>query len=371
MNKIFLLTLLSITVLFSVEIPTKHAQERAFGKSVELNAQIIQLSNAGQSVTSLVSGHLEKYFVEPGQKVRTGQKIARIESILVSQMTANYISLKKQYIALDKNSRAIQKLYDKGMISMQKLNNQEIQKNAMLAQINSLSSQLKTLNINTKTLNKETANFILYAHSSGTVSELLQQLHTVVMTDEAIITIVKEQAFYVRSFVPIRYASKVKKGQKIVVSYAGRNIVTHVTQILPILDATTQRIVVLSSVDEKADDLYINAYVESTLYFKADHKYVAVEKSALSFFNNEWVVFVPKEESEEDASHSEEKRVKNEEEEGEEEVYVPYEARVVKIIVEDDKFSGVKGLEVGEEYVSDKSYYVKSMMLKSSLGDGD
>ncbi len=128
MNKIFLLTLLSITVLFSVEIPTKHAQERAFGKSVELNAQIIQLSNAGQSVTSLVSGHLEKYFVEPGQKVRTGQKIARIESILVSQMTANYISLKKQYIALDKNSRAIQKLYDKGMISMQKLNNQEIQK---------------------------------------------------------------------------------------------------------------------------------------------------------------------------------------------------------------------------------------------------
>ncbi len=155
------------------------------------------------------------------------------------------------------------------------------------------------------------------------------------------------------------------------VSYAGRNIVTHVTQILPILDATTQRIVVLSSVDEKADDLYINAYVESTLYFKADHKYVAVEKSALSFFNNEWVVFVPKEESEEDASHSEEKRVKNEEEEGEEEVYVPYEARVVKIIVEDDKFSGVKGLEVGEEYVSDKSYYVKSMMLKSSLGDGD
>ncbi len=374
MNKIFLLTLLSITALLSVEIPTKHAQERDFGKSVELNAQIIQLSNAGQSVTSLVSGHLEKYFVEPGQKVKSGQKIAMIESILVSQMTANYISLKKQYIALDKNSRAIQKLYDKGMMSMQELNNQEIQKNAMLAQINSLSSQLKTLNINTKTLNKETANFILYAHSSGTVSELLQPLHTVVMTDEAIITIVKEQAFYVRSFVPIRYSSKVKKGQKIVVSYAGRNIVTHVTQILPILDATTQRIVVLSSVDEKADDLYINAYVESTLYFKADHQYVAVEKSALSFFNNEWVVFIPKDESEEEMvkGKEQESEASEEGEDGEEEeIYVPYEARVVEIIVEDNKFSGVKGLEVGEEYVSDKSYYVKSMMLKSSLGDGD
>lgn len=395
-KRICLLTFLISTSLFSVEIPTKHAQEKEFGKSVELNAQIIQLSNAGQSVTSLVSGHLEKYFVEPGQKVKAGQKIAMIESILVSQMTANYISLKKQYAALDKNSQAIKKLYDKGMTSMQSLNNQVIQKNAMLAQLNSLKSQLNTLNINTKTLKKETANFILYAHSSGRVSQLLQQLHTVVMTDEAIITIVKEQAFYVKSFVPVEYASNVKVGQKMVVRYDDRNIITHVTQILPSLDLVTQRIVVLSSVDEKADDLYINTFVKSTLYFEADQKYVAVEKSALSFYNNEWVVFVSKEEEHKEGDEHGKKEDHDEHDEGKEhgahegeehededhneeaehgehgeheEHESPYEARVVEIVAQDDKFVGVKGLEVGEEYASDKSYYVKSMMLKSSLGE--
>ncbi|PHS58324.1 MAG: hypothetical protein COB17_03670 [Sulfurimonas sp.] len=362
-KRICLLTLLLTSSLFSVEIPTSHAQEKVFGKSVELNAQIIQLSNAGQSVTSLVSGHLEKYFVEPGQKVKAGQKVALIESILVSKMTANYISLNKQYISLDENYQATKKLYNSGMTSMQNLNNLSIQKNAMLAQINSLKSQLDTLGIDTKKLSQATANFILYAHSSGRVSALLQQLHTVVRIDEAIITIVKEQAFYIKSFVPLEYASAVKVGQKMIVDYNNRDIVTHVTQVLPSLDELTQRIVVLSSVDEKADDLFINSYVKSTLYFEAEHKHIAVLKSALSFFNNEWVIFMPTKHDEE------EKHDEHGQEDEHDEHESPYEARVVEIVASDDKYVGVKGIEANEEYVSAKSYYVKSMMLKSSLGE--
>jgi len=377
-KRICLLTFLITTSLFSVEIPTAHASKRSFSKSIELNAQVIQLSNAGQSVTSLVSGHLEKYFVEPGQKVKAGQKIALIESILVSKMTADFISLQKQYSSLDKNYQATKKLYDTGMTSMSEVNKQSIQKNAMLAQINGLESQLSTLGIDIKNLKKATPNFILYAHSSGTVSALLQQLHTVVRVDEAIISIVKEQAFYIKSFVPVRYASSVEVGQKMVVSYNNRDIITHVTQILPSLDEITQRIIVLSSVDEKADDLFINSYVKSTLYFKEDTQYVAVEKSALSFFNNEWVVFVPVEHREGEEkevnseSHTESNKgseVENDEEE--EEFKSPYEARVIEIITQDDKYVAVKGLELNEEYVNGKSYYVKSMLLKSSLGDGD
>ena len=124
-----LLVLLTLTLsLFAVEIPTAHAKKKKFGKSVELNAQVIQLSNASQSVTSLVSGHLEKYFVEPGQNVKNGDKIALIESITVSKMTADYISLKKQYNALKKNYDATKKLYDAGMTSMSEVNNKSVEK---------------------------------------------------------------------------------------------------------------------------------------------------------------------------------------------------------------------------------------------------
>ena len=191
----------------------------------------------------------------------------------------------------------------------------------------------------------------------------MQPLHTVIREDEALISIIKDQAFYVQSYLPLKYASVIKSGQKLTVDYNGRKIVTHVTQILPELDVKTQRIVVLSSVDEKADDLFVNTFVSSTLYFEPREKYVAVKKSALSFFNNEWVVFMPteKEKHDDHEEHGEEKH--------EEEPSLPYEARVVKIIIQDDEYAGVQGIEIDEEYVSDKSYYVKSMMLKSSLGE--
>ncbi|HFB54043.1 MAG TPA: hypothetical protein ENJ67_04855, partial [Sulfurimonas autotrophica] len=136
------------------------------------------------------------------------------------------------------------------------------------------------------------------------------------------------------------------------VEYADKKISTHITQIMPKVDEDTQRVVALSSVDEKVDNLFINTYVEATLYFGTKLQYPAVKKSALSFFNNEWVVFVPNEE----------------ENEKEELAYVP---QVVEIVAQDDTYVGIKGLKTGAVYVSAESYYVKSALLKSSLGDGD
>lgn len=353
MNKILILITLIGTLLFSAQIPTERAQKHAFGASVVLNSKVIQLSNAKQSIMALIGGQIEKYYVDPGQKVQAGQEIALIKSIELSKMTADYISLKKQFSALAKNYSATEKLYKKGMASIQDLNLQSIQKNAMLSQISALESQLKTLEINTSRLKKASADYILYAHSDGKVSELLQPLHSVIGEDVPIVTIVKEHSFYIQSYLPLAYAERVKIGQKIVVNDNKKALITHITQILPELDEKTQRIIVLSSLDKKADDLYLNAYLPSTLYLHADKEYIAVKKSALSFFNNEWVVFVPSKES------------------GQEEDEIPYEPRVVKVVAQDERYVGVEGIEAGEAYVSDKAYYVKSMLLKSSLGDGD
>lgn len=372
-RKIVLLTTFIVISLFAVEIPTQHADVRKFDNSVELNAQVVQLSNAKQNIMSMVGGHIEKYYVKPAQKVKDGDKIALIESIMLSKMTAEYISLQEQYRALNKNYESTKKLYDKGMTSQQELNNQSIRRDAMRSQINALRSQLNTMGIRTKGLKKASAEYILYAHSGGKVAEILQPLHSVVTEETPIVTIVKGSDNYLKSFLPLEYAGKVKVGQKIVVNYGHQKIMSHVTQILPELDHETQRIVLLSSIDDKKEELFINAYVGVTLYFDATQQYVAVKKSALSFFNNEWVVFVPLDQGEgeehgEDEEHGDHKDEEHEEAEHDEHE-VAYAVRVVEIITEDEQFVALKGLEAGEAYVSDKSYYVKSMMLKSSLGE--
>ncbi len=376
MIKLLLPLTLLLTTLGAVEIPTDHAKVRKFGKSVALNAQVVQLSNAKQNIMSMVGGHIEKYYVKPAQKVKRGDKVALIESIMLSKMTANYISLQEQYRALNKNYENTKKLYDKGMTSQQELNNQSIKRDAMRSQINALRSQLNTMGIRTKSLKKASANYVLYAHSDGKVAEILQPLHSVIGEETPIVTIVKRSDAYIKSFVPLEYAAKVKLGQCVVVNYAGEKVMSHVTQIMPEVDQNTQRIVVLSSIDDKKIELFINAYVGATLYFDASNAYVAVEKSALSFYNNEWVVFVPVLEEENGKSKMENgeehlsDKADEEEEHGEHEEHeVPYAPRVVEIIAQDENYAAVKGLEADEEYVSAKSYYVKSMILKSSLGE--
>ena len=357
MNKILLLTTLLTAALFGVEIPTQKVAMHTFASSAKINAKVIQLSNAQESITSMVAGHLERYYVKPAQVVKKGQKIALVESIVVSKMTAEYLSLKKQLRASQENYDALKKLYDKGMTSMSELNNQSIKKSEIAAQLGTLESQLLTLGINTKTLTKATANYILYAHSSGKIAALLKPLHSAVGENDPLVNIAKEQAYYIQSYLPIEYATQVQLGDTIVVQYADKTIQTHITQIMPKVDENTQRVIVLSSVDEKVKHLFINTYVEATLYFGKKMQHLAVKKSALSFFNNEWVVFVP---NEEEASP----------EEGEE-AAVPYGIKVVKILASDEDYVAIDGLEPGEEYVSAKSYFVKSALLKSSLGDGD
>ena len=346
--------------LTALEIPTAHVKSRTFMQNVELNAQIIQLPNAKQSIMSQVSGHIEKYFVKEGQKVKRGQKIVLIESIMISKMTAEFVSQKKQITSQDKNYQATLSLYKKGMTSLQELNKESIKKDELLAKLTALKSQLQTLSINTKKLKVTSADFILYAHSDGIVSRILQPVHSSISADSQIISLVKDKAYYLKSFLPLEYANKVKVGQKIVIHSNDAKIISHVTQILPKVDETTQRIVLLSSIDEKAQNLFINAYTSATLYFGDAKTYLSVEKSALSFFNNEWVVFVIKDEEHEE--HGEEEHGEHEEHES------PYEARVIKIIASDESFVAIKGLLEDEEYVSAKSYFVKSMMLKSSLG---
>ena len=185
-----------------MEVPTSHAKKRAFMQNVELNAQIIQLPNAKQSIMSQVSGHIEKYFVKAGQSVKAGQKIVLIESIMISKMTAEFVSQKKQILSQEKNYKATKSLYEKGMTSLQELNKESIKKDELLAKLTALTSQLNTLGIDTKKLKKASADFILYAHSDGIISQILQPVHSSISANSQIITLVKDKAYYLKSFLP-------------------------------------------------------------------------------------------------------------------------------------------------------------------------
>ena len=356
-----LLTLFTAASLFAEEsLPTDTVKEHLFAQRLEVNSQIIQLSSAKQEVTSLLTGHLKRYFVKPSQRVAKGQKVALIDSPELSKMTATYLALKQQFAAQKRNYDSVKRLYEKGMTSLQELNRESIKKDALLSKLNTLKSQLHSIGVDPDALRKPTSAYYLYAHTGGIVSALQLPLHSSVDRNRGIVSIVKEHAYYAKSYIPLRYAKELKKGDKIVLDYFSEKIPSRITQILPEVDSETKRAVALSAI-ESDEKLFIGAFVGSTIYFGKKRRYPAVKKSALSFFNNEWVVFLPKEEEEHEAQKESE----------EEDKEVPYDIAVVKIIMTDDKYAAIKGLKAGQKYISGKSYYVKSALLKGSLGDGD
>ena len=356
-TKIFLLIVAAVS-LFGVQLPKDVVKKHLFYQKVEVNSQIIQLSSAKQEIMSYLSGHLEKYYIKPSQKVKKGQKVALIDSPELSQMTSSYISLKEQVTVQERNYDSVKKLYDKGMSSLQDLNRENIKKETLLSKLNALKSQLASLGIDPSKLKKATSLYTLYAHTDGIVASLEAPLHSTIGQNKKIASIVKTNAYYLKSYIPLYYAKKIGIGDRVVFDYFGKKIEAKITQILPQVDKETQRVIALASIETRKQ-LFIGAYVASEIYFGKPMEHLAVKKSALSFFNNEWVVFLPKK-----GEHKEEKRSEEEED-------IPYDIAVVKIVMSDDSYVAIEGLEARQEYISGKSYYVKSALLKGSIGDGD
>lgn len=345
MSKILLSALFISATLFSaVQIPIAIVQPHPFGATINVNAKVIQQNNDQHAITTSLEGYVEEYYVRAGDSVKKGDKIARLRSVALSKLAIDYQSLKTQYAHFDKNFQSDKVLYDGGMLSRQEMTTKLIERDALLSQIKGIEVQLKGSNVNPSSLKNNGNSHYVYAFASGRIGEILEPVGAFIKDEKVMATIINANAYYLHCYVPSKYASQIQQGQQVVVKSGSDSVYARVNRILPSVDEATQRIRVIASLDIPSKELYLNQYVGATLYTQKDKTYLAVKKSALTFFQNEWVVFVPTKKD-------------------------SYEARVVQVIARDDQYVAIKGLSAGERYVSDKSYYVKSMLLKSAIGE--
>ena len=371
---------------FSSAIKVEHAQLKPLGKIIKTNAQITQLSNQKQEIVSRLTGHLEQYYVQAGQHVKAGEKVALIESIELSKMTAEYLALIQQERAAQIQKDASMKLHQKGLSSQNDLSNAIIALEGIRSKQNALASQLKSLGLEPSKLTKATDKFIIYAHADGVVGKIIAPLHSNVDAQTLLMTLVNQSAYYATAYISTKHAMHVNKDTKGWITIAGKNYDATFIQLLPNIDKETQRAKVLFSISNSPEIVLLGAFTEIDISLAPTRNVVMVKKSALTLFQGDWVVFTEKEHKE-DTSHEEphghddhgheahtedkehanhEGEAEHEEHEGEE---VPYEANVIKIIAYVGDEVAIEGLNVDTEYVSDGVYFVKSMILKSSLGE--
>lgn len=403
MNRYLLLLLLPVFA-FSKQIILEHAQIRPLGKIIQTNAQITQLSNQKQEIVSSLAGHLESYFVRPGQEVKKGDKIALIESLELSKMTAEYIALLEQTKAAKIQLSTSRELYKKGLNSKNEVNDFIIALQEINAKQNAVVSQLRSLGINPLDLTEATDQFILYAHADGVVDKILVPLHANVDTRTSLATLVDQSGYYAVAYLGVTDAMKITAKTKGSIHIANKKYACHFVQLLPNIDKKTQRAKVLFQIENAPKNLLLGAYTEIEISLEPYVDVLMVKKGALTLFQGEWVVFVEADHKEESEHHHESHDEEHEEhghdaleEEHEEhghntheeehetkehaahkvhehrhnehkEEESSYTPKVVKIIAYADNYVAIEGLYEGEAYVSEGVYFVKSMMLKSSLG---
>jgi len=368
----------------SNQIQMAHSKLKPLGKIVKTNAQITQLSDQKQKIVSRLPGHVEKYFVTTGQQVKKGDKVVLLESIDLSKLSAQYVAMKQQARAAKEQLATAKKLYKKGLTSQNELNQKIIEIEEILATQSSLESQLRSLGIKASDLKSATDQFVIYAHADGVVGEIFVPLHSNVNAEDKLMSIVNRNGYYAIAYLGLEDAMKVSDKTSGFVTVANKKYPAHFVQLLPTIDEETQRAKVLFMMMKNPKNILINAFTEMEISLEPFTEAVMVKKSSLSLFQGEWVVFVEtdhegeahedeeahgqvdhdKEAADEDHDEGEEGHGDHDEHEA-----APYAPKVVEIIAYNGDDVAVKGLKAGEEYVSDGVYFVKSMILKSSLGE--
>ena len=381
MNRKLLLQL-TITLLpifaAAAQIKTDIAQTGNIGKVIQTNAEITQLSDQKQQIVSRLPGHIENYFVKPGSHVNKGMKVAELTSIALSKMTAEYLALKVQERAAASQRKTAEILYKKGLGSRNELNNKIVSLERIRGKRNALAASLRSLGIDPEALKAPTDRLILKAHAEGTVGRILVPLHANVDAQTPILRIVKSRGYYAVAYMKIEDALKVDDQSKATVTLMNKHFSASFIQLYPQVDEETQRAKVLFALKGETGKLLLGAFVPIQVEIAPFIKAVTLKRSALTLFQGEWVVFVPKADDEEDehkaAEHHKEDEAEDEGHEGEEHHHdeaheVPYAPRVVEILAYSGDRVALKGIKAGEDYVSEGVYFVKSLLLKSSLGE--
>jgi biotin carboxyl carrier protein len=352
-------------------------------------------------VVSRLSGHIENYFVKAGKKVKDGDKVALIESMELSKMSAEYLALLQQDKAAEIQLNTSRKLYTKGLNSKNELNNFIIASQEISAKQNALASQLRSLGIKPSELTEATDQFILYAHADGVVGEILAPLHSNVDAQTPLMTLVNQSGYYAVAYIGVNDAMKITDKTKGWIAVSDKKYACHFIQLLPQIDEETQRAKVLFQIENSPKNLLLGTFTEIEISLEPYMDVLMVKKSALTLFQGEWVVFVEadhddheshKDEHEEhghnaleveheehghdalEVEHEEhdhdadEKEQKAEDHEEHKEAESPYTPRVIKIIAYSGEYAAIEGIDKDDEYVSEGVYFVKSMLLKSSLG---
>ncbi len=292
-------------------------------------------------VTPRISAQILYRHARMGQRINKGEKLITLSSVSMAEAQGQLLIADKEWRRVKKLGRKV--VSDKRYVAAQ-VNRQQAY--AKVLAFGMTETQVKAL-LKQGDVSKATGTFDLLSTQSGTVLSDDFIIGRVVEPGQVLMEISDESRLWVEAKLAPEVASRIKVKSPARVSSDGEQWVTgKVIQIHRRLDETTRTLAVRIELDSNGSGLRPGQFVKTAISISAGALVTAVPSEAITLLQGEYVVFVP---------------------EGEEIHPVPVERGVTR-----GNWTEIKsGIAPGEEIVTQGVYVLKSMLLKSMIGDAD
>ena len=292
-------------------------------------------------VTPRISAQIIHRHARMGQQVKKGQKLVSLSSVEMAEAQGQLLIADKEWQRVQRLGRKVvsEKRYVAAQVDHQ-------QAYAKVLAFGMTEVQVKTL-LKQGDVSKATGAFDLLSPQNGTVLSDDFVLGRVVAPGTVLMEISDESHLWVEAKLASEVAGRIEPGTPARVSSDERQWVSgKVVQIHRRMDETTRTLAVRIELDSSEGELRPGQFVKSAIALSAGKPVIAVPSEAVVLLQGDYVVFKP---------------------EGEEIHPVPVERGVTR-----GHWTEIKaGLTLGDEVVTQGAYVLKSLLLKSMIGDAD
>ena len=292
-------------------------------------------------VTPRIAAQITQRHARMGQRVKKGQKLVTLSSVAMAEAQGELLISDREWRRVQRLGRKVvsEKRYVEAQVARQQAYAKVLAFGMTEAQAQALLKQ--------GDVSKATGTFDLLSPQAGTVLSDDFVIGRVVEPGQVLMVISDESHLWVEAQLAAEVASRIKVGSPGRVSSDGQRWVGgKVIQLHRVMDETTRTLAVRIELDSNDAGLRPGQFVKAAIQMAPGKPVLAVPSEAVLLLQGDYVVFEP---------------------EGEEVHAVPVERGVTR-----GNWTEIKaGLALGDEVVTQGAYVLKSLLLKSQIGDSD
>jgi cobalt-zinc-cadmium efflux system membrane fusion protein len=329
--------------------------DRGLADAVECVAEIVFDQTSVAEVSSLVRGTLRSVEADLGDRVRKGQRLARIASAETGEAQSEYVKALANQTLHDKELERARRLRAEGVISDQDLQVAEAASKSASASAREARQHLLVLGFSAAQIAElasgadAPAELELRAPLSGEVVERSAVVGMLVESGRPLFTLAATSMVWAMVDIPEVQLSRVRVGQDVdvtVESLPGRSFPGRLTWLSPSVDEHTRMARGRVELSNAQGLLKARMFARARIVTGAANRAVVVPRSAVQSIGDAAVVFVREADD-------------------------LFEARPVRLgVIQGDEVEVVEGLAARDALVVAGSFALKSQLLISRLGAG-